>query len=492
MEFKTTLHQVLGYDESAPEVLALFVHFDADRSGRISYTEMENVLKHNRATAASTSAAPASAMAVSAPPLRRGSHAEASPSALPATPFSTLPADSTPGLLAARALSVAVTAAQTTISKPSTTRAPSAPHCQRGSNFVATTRPANSEKITTHTLTAPLSPPSRPAAPALSTALSSPLAHSPSQPTVPWLPTESPRSTTPVPALGITPPPAIEPYPAIAPPPAATSHERLREGASGSFVALKLSRRGSVAAEPLHPLRRKELSELLRSFLQQHEDGVCKVKSFQELIRLQYPTAGKVEAAKMSRCARDMERSAQMEREKAQKRRQDAELLFRAVDTDGKGTVDRQEFLQLRESIGLPEEFLRNIFREKDRDGNGELDLEEFTELVLDCNLDMHTKSVVSYGEKLKAIREKEAMQREDIWRFALLSSYRKGEKLGRKRRAACVLGERPSLATISTAMSNHMEVGTEVHPLSGLLQHPKTSGLRAGDGDGDSDASPR
>ena len=33
MEFKTTLHQILGYDESAPEVLALFIHFDSDRSG---------------------------------------------------------------------------------------------------------------------------------------------------------------------------------------------------------------------------------------------------------------------------------------------------------------------------------------------------------------------------------------------------------------------------------------------------------------------------
>ena len=42
---------------------------------------------------------------------------------------------------------------------------------------------------------------------------------------------------------------------------------------------------------PLHLGRKRELVQLLRHFSQQHEDGVCGVATFKELIKLEYPKA---------------------------------------------------------------------------------------------------------------------------------------------------------------------------------------------------------
>ena len=60
--------------------------------------------------------------------------------------------------------------------------------------------------------------------------------------------------------------------------------------------------------------------------------------------------------------------------------------VFRAVDTDGSGSIDREEYNLHLSSAGYSEEAIRRSFLEIDRDGNGEISRDELQRAVSDSD----------------------------------------------------------------------------------------------------------
>ena len=63
---------------------------------------------------------------------------------------------------------------------------------------------------------------------------------------------------------------------------------------------------------------------------------------------------------------------------RAKKMRKEAEARFRALDTDGGGTLDLQELLNGAHLLGLTEDDATFLFHEIDKDGGGEIEIDEF------------------------------------------------------------------------------------------------------------------
>ena len=100
-------------------------------------------------------------------------------------------------------------------------------------------------------------------------------------------------------------------------------------------------------ASLLHPHRRKEVLRLYRHFRAQHAKGVCRVSRFDQLLRLKFPTEDRAHIDAMLHLCVAHEKAEAEEREAAHKRSIDVAAIFEALDTDNKGTLDLEEFLQV-------------------------------------------------------------------------------------------------------------------------------------------------
>ena len=157
---------------------------------------------------------------------------------------------------------------------------------------------------------------------------------------------------------------------------------------------------------PLHMGRKRELVRLLRDFAQQHEDGVCRVKSFRHLLRLEYPKACKEDLKAMLDFVGTMTDFEAAATEAAKARKEEVEQIFRAIDFDASGSIDEKEFvenlLQSAQDHGMGRDALVKLFRAKDVDGSGTLDMSEFVELVNESDLFNHRAAIIQQGEQAR------------------------------------------------------------------------------------------
>jgi len=158
-------------------------------------------------------------------------------------------------------------------------------------------------------------------------------------------------------------------------------------------------------APPLHPGRKRELIKLVRDFTQQHDDGVCKIHSYRQLVKLSYPKAPEDEAHAMLEFIESMKSFEEAAIQAAEERRREIEALFMSIDTDGGGTIDLDEFLQLNDSTGYSAEYLTRLFHAKDADGSGEINMDEFVSLLESCDLISKRQAIIKHSTKLKEER---------------------------------------------------------------------------------------
>ena len=133
----------------------------------------------------------------------------------------------------------------------------------------------------------------------------------------------------------------------------------------------------------MHHLRKKELIKLVREFIQQHEDGVCKIKTFRQLVKMSYPTATTEDVDAMVEFIDSMKTFEAAAIQAADERRREVEAVFMAIDTDSGGTIELDEFLQVKDSTTYSVEALTRLFYAKDADGSGSLDMQEFVNLIV-------------------------------------------------------------------------------------------------------------
>ena len=199
----------------------------------------------------------------------------------------------------------------------------------------------------------------------------------------------------------------------------------------------------------LHPLKRREVLKLYLEFKTQHEDGVCKVRSFDQLLKLTYPTETKQHREAMVKVAADHEAQAAKAAAAQAERQRDAQALFEALDVDNSGMIDMNEFLRLQSVGGLQmsRAELKALFHAKDADGNGTLDIEEFKQLCADSKLLEHKQAILSSGNAAKAKAEADAQAHKDLWQLGLPKEKPKPKDEGPK--------ERPSLVGVAAAIAN-------------------------------------
>ena len=153
--------------------------------------------------------------------------------------------------------------------------------------------------------------------------------------------------------------------------------------------------------------------QLLRHFSQQHEDGVCGVATFKELIKLEYPKAFPDEHRAMLEFVTMLNAYEEAAATEAKVKQQQVEQLFRAIDADASGCIDEGEFVRelerASEQHGLSAEALVRLFRSKDVDGSGTLDMQEFVELVAESDMLNHRAAILHQGEAIRAQRQKDA-----------------------------------------------------------------------------------
>merc|ERR1719502_2488104 len=82
----------------------------------------------------------------------------------------------------------------------------------------------------------------------------------------------------------------------------------------------------------LHPLRQREVLSLYAEFKSQHEDGVCKVRTFQQALRLHYPTESKAHIHAMMNAVIEHEAAQERADEAAEAAARDVQALFEAID----------------------------------------------------------------------------------------------------------------------------------------------------------------
>ncbi|KAL1500260.1 hypothetical protein AB1Y20_012928 [Prymnesium parvum] len=87
----------------------------------------------------------------------------------------------------------------------------------------------------------------------------------------------------------------------------------------------------------------------------------------------------------------------------AEMRKRQIETMFNSLDTEGRGSIDLQEFMQLRDkSAALDEEKLCQIFNEQDKEGTGVIELHEFQQIVEEQKLLEFFAVVIDDGTKNK------------------------------------------------------------------------------------------
>ena len=136
--------------------------------------------------------------------------------------------------------------------------------------------------------------------------------------------------------------------------PAAQSDEEKKPTSRWSLIKAQVvkpqkpSMQVALQEVAFHALKRREVLELLKDFKSQHAEGVCKVKSFKQLLRLQYPTATKEELGRWLEWVAMVEAAEAEAAALAEARARDIRAIFDALDTDGGGTIGMSEFMQLQ------------------------------------------------------------------------------------------------------------------------------------------------
>ncbi|KAL1526061.1 hypothetical protein AB1Y20_020882 [Prymnesium parvum] len=186
-------------------------------------------------------------------------------------------------------------------------------------------------------------------------------------------------------------------------------------------VVQRISRRMQLIRAPLqdvalHALKRRKVLQLLREFKDQQAGGVCKVKTFRQLLRLYHPTATPHEISLWMSWVAQI----QAEWAEAETRTQNVRAIFDALDTDGDGTIQRPEFLQLQASAEISQQRLIEVFDQRDIDRNGVLDFKEFMQLVDENHLLHHSSKVIAMAEKAKTQYALEQRAQQEIWRIGL------------------------------------------------------------------------
>jgi len=194
----------------------------------------------------------------------------------------------------------------------------------------------------------------------------------------------------------------------------------------------------------LHPQRQREVIKLYKHFRLQHQEGVCRVARFSQLLKLKFPTEDRAHREAMLQLCAAHEQAEAEAAAKARTHKINVEKLFCALDVGGEGTIDLDEFLNLSKLLDVPRSRLRAMFLARDVDGSGDLDLDEFSRLVDDMGLLEHAETLAEHAEA----RRTDLRSQKELWRIGLPEEKPKTKAIPK-------LTERPSLATLSCAMGN-------------------------------------
>lgn len=158
----------------------------------------------------------------------------------------------------------------------------------------------------------------------------------------------------------------------------------------------------TMPSAPLHVMRKRELIGLVKTFDEQQEAGVCRVKSIRQLIKISYPKAPPVEVDTMLDFIKSMKTFEADAIKETKERKREVEDLFLALDTECAGSIELGEFLRLSDNTGVSQERLTELFSAQDVHGSGSLDMQEFVTLIDDCDLLSHRESIIKRGAALK------------------------------------------------------------------------------------------
>ena len=217
--------------------------------------------------------------------------------------------------------------------------------------------------------------------------------------------------------------------------------------ATANAEAAESAAAAATAQDPsmlLHPQRQREVIKLYKHFRLQHQEGVCRVARFSQLLKLKFPTEDRAHREAMLQLCAAHEQAEAEAAAKARTHKINVEKLFCALDVGGEGTIDLDEFLNLSKLLDVPRSRLRAMFLARDVDGSGDLDLDEFSRLVDDMGLLEHAETLAEHAEA----RRTDLRSQKELWRIGLPEEKPKTKAIPK-------LTERPSLANLSCAMGN-------------------------------------
>ena len=217
--------------------------------------------------------------------------------------------------------------------------------------------------------------------------------------------------------------------------------------AAANAEAVESAAAAATAQDPsmlLHPQRQREVLKLYKHFRVQHQEGVCRVARFSQLLKLKFPTEDRAHREAMLQLCAAHEQAEAEAAAKARTHKINVEKLFCALDVGGEGTIDLDEFLNLSKMLDVPRSRLRAMFLARDVDGSGDLDLDEFSRLVDDMGLLEHAETLAEHAEA----RRTDLRSQKELWRIGLPEEKPKTKAIPK-------VTERPSLANLSCAMGN-------------------------------------
>ena len=133
---------------------------------------------------------------------------------------------------------------------------------------------------------------------------------------------------------------------------------------------------------------------------------MCKIDRFDTLLKLKFPTESRKHLEAMVGLAAARAAAEEAARQELQAVENDVAAIFAALDTDGDGTIDLEEFLRLDTTTGLPKERLEVLFAERDEDKSGDLTLDEFRAMACQHRLFDHKGAIIHLGVEAKKERE--------------------------------------------------------------------------------------
>ena len=233
-------------------------------------------------------------------------------------------------------------------------------------------------------------------------------------------------------------------------------------GASTASVRAALEQHEAVVRSPqeessgasqrpgLHEIRQRETLRLFHEFRQQHADGVCKVTSFDKLLRLKYPTESKEHIKLMMELVIDHEGDLLRQAAEREEASRDTQELFAALDLNNNGKIDLDEFQNLRKitEVNKTRSELRSLFQSMDADRSGYLDFNEFQAVIRAANLLDHKEAIIKLGKEV--LEKRKAKNKVELWKKVGVPSART-----REQDDGGTLALRPSLVMLSNTLLN-------------------------------------